>query len=179
MPLLFIFLFAVAGAAHAEVYRCKVGNQSVFSDSPCAGDAKPAQLPEINVVPREEIVAPKRKPVATTTPAAASADTAPSPNPEVKSPAKKKADADWVKRHKAQKQKEDRVRKGRIAGKIVNGMTAKQVRDILGKPDSVTREDKGGIIKERWTYKNDDGIQTVRLRNGEVDSTTQKSTIQE
>lgn len=172
MHWLFISLLTLAGAAHAEVYRCQVGGHAVFSDAPCADNAVPAKLPEINVVPRDEIVAPKRKPVPETAPA-------PVLNPEVKSPEKKKADSEWVKRHKTQKQKEDRVRRGRIAGQVVNGMTPKQVRDILGKPDTVSREDKGGVVKERWTYKNADGIQTVRFRNGEVDSTTQKSTIKD
>ena len=180
MRWLFISLLTFAGAAQAEVYRCKVGDQTVFSDAPCAKDARPVQLPNINVVPKEEVVAPKRKlPVPAVTAAQSPQPAAPATLPSApaaQTPARKKPESEWAKKHKTKTQKEERVRKGRAERKVVNGMSAKQVRDILGKPDSVTRDDKSGANKERWTYHNADGVQTVRFRNGEVDSTTQKTT---
>lgn len=55
----------LATSAHAQVYKCRIGGQMVFSDQPCAADAKP-----IDVRPASGHGAPALPPLVITTPGA-------------------------------------------------------------------------------------------------------------
>ena len=63
--LLMLAALLVATSAHAQVYKCRIGGQMVFSDQPCAADAKP-----IEVRPASGHSAPALPPLVITTPGA-------------------------------------------------------------------------------------------------------------
>ncbi|HUP90860.1 MAG TPA: DUF4124 domain-containing protein [Solimonas sp.] len=152
--LLSIIALVASMAAHAEVYRCQVEGREVFTDKPCAAGAKPAELAPVSVMQApppsdlarqwDERTARERK-------------------------ARDRTDKAWLEKHEASKTREERVRNGRVTGKVVRGMTAADVRSVLGAPDGSTRDDGKKGDREKWTYTLGDGRkQTVTFQDGEV-----------
>lgn len=58
--LVFLLIPAMASVAQAQTFKCSVGGKSVYSDTPCARDAKRADAPE-DSVPRSEQIARLRQ----------------------------------------------------------------------------------------------------------------------
>lgn len=165
MRLGLIFCCAMlATAANAEVYRCdRGGGRVVYTDRPCSKGAKPAELPEINV-----IGTPGSK--------QSEADMARAWDERMaKQKAERaRADARSSQEHDARQEKADRVRSGLNQRKVVKGMTEDQVRELLGEPDATNlQEGRENIMV--WSYKPKDGPQyTISFRNGEVNSVSSR-----
>ncbi|WP_028079355.1 DUF4124 domain-containing protein [Solimonas soli] len=144
-----------APAAQAAVYRCSVGGVVQFSDRPCqAGDA-PLDLKAPNVVKADDGAAPLAEQY----------------DRRVREYGKARAaeDAAWRKDHEARSADAERLRAARARREVVRGMSAADVRRLLGEPrTTATASGKGGT-KETWTYADEgDGRVTVTLQGGVV-----------
>jgi len=151
-------------SAVAAIYRCEQGGRPTYTDRPCDAQAEPLDLPGANVYERkgggagsagdlarqyDERLARERK-------------------------ARDHDDAEWLKTYDVRKRREARIREGLLRGEVVAGMNAVEVRQVLGEPERVTRQDKAGVVKETWTYR--DGAQTrsVNFKDGEVTSASKR-----
>ena len=152
-----VLLLAVlmgAPAAQAAVYRCTVGGVVQFSDKPCrAGDA-PLDVKTPNVVQADD-----------------SAPLAEQYDRRVREYGKARAaeDAAWRKDYEARSADAERLRTARAKREVVRGMSAGDVRRLLGEPQkTATASGKGGI-KEIWSYADEgEGRVTVTLQGGTV-----------
>ncbi len=66
---------------------------------------------------------------------------------------------------KARDAEAKRIRDAKISDRIVRGMSAGDVRDVLGTPDKINPSSGG---REQWVYYESSGTDYVHLRNGEV-----------
>lgn len=141
-------LTLAAGPALAEIYRCRVDGVTVFSDRPC-GDATPLALPPPTVIPRGDEAAAREY----------------DQRIEAGRRARDKTDAEWLDGHEARKAQQERSRSARIAGTVVEGMLAGDVRALLGSPDEVRSSDSG----EQWLYRPGQGVTRIlTFRDGAV-----------
>ncbi|MGH8541105.1 MAG: DUF4124 domain-containing protein [Stenotrophobium sp.] len=151
-------LLLLAQAAQAELYRCQQGGTTVFSDKPCAKDAQPYQ-PEhpIQVVPH--IQAP---------------DLAKKYDEDVQRGKKDRdqADSKWNKDYQTRKEQEQRLKQAHAKRKVVAGMTAREVRSLLGEPVNTNRSESAKGVKESWTYMDNGARLTVSFKDGVVTGTT-------
>lgn len=141
--------------AHAQVYRCEKGGVTVFSDKPCAANAeayRPAH--PLQVIPHDEV-----------------------PDAALKTDDKlererKARDEDYAKanrQYQEKKQEDQRVRAAQAQGKVAVGMSAAQVRDLMGEPLTTRRQKRKGRETEVWTFRQDDGSRlAVSLDRGKV-----------
>ncbi|TXH04219.1 MAG: DUF4124 domain-containing protein [Nevskiaceae bacterium] len=155
-----LMLVGLAPAAWAEVFRCVKDGTTVFSDKPCAADAQA-------YTPKEPL---------TVVPAGGPApDLAKQFDRSVEAgkAARDKADAAWNKDYQARKATEGRVAKARIEGRATVGMSAADVRNLLGEPYFTSHNENRGVVREGWTYRNRDGSRTVvRFKDGVVTEVT-------
>ena len=144
-----------AGAAHAEVYRCQKDGVTVFSDKPCARDAE-TYRPEhpLQVIPHDAVP-----------------ETALKPDDKLER-ARRARDAEYARsnrEYEAGKQEAARVRAGLAQGRVTIGMTAAQVRDLMGEPLTTRRQKRKGRETEVWTFRQDDGSRlAISLHQGKV-----------
>jgi hypothetical protein len=158
LRILVVLALAWADIAPAEVYRCEVGGKLEFSDRPCAAGAPALELAPTNTMqahPGDRALAEQhdKRGVASRKAQAA-------------------ADADWKRAYAARKKKEAQIREGQIKGKVVAGMTASQVRSILGEPTSSQTQDGEAGSQETWTFRKDGSTQTVQFKGGQVTRVT-------
>ena len=153
-------LLLVVGTADAEVYRCDKGGRVVYTDQPCSENAEPKQLPQLNVVEPSEL----EKHLAD------EYDKQQAKEKKIRD----KANQKWLKQHEAKTADAERLKKTRNQGKVVSGMSADQVRDIYGEPDSIKKSESAGISKERWTFHLNGVVQTVDLKDGRVTHRSEK-----
>ena len=147
---------AAAWPAEAAIYRCQQDGQLQFSDRPCAAGAQPAQLPPATVVMPEPGVADLAKEHERRT--------------QQYRRARDAEDGELQQRRQQQRADETRIRAARQRGDVVQGMTATEVHQLLGKPAQVsTHSDAVNGDTEVWHYR--DGKRsgaTVSLRDGLV-----------
>lgn len=146
----------LAGPAQAEIYRCQQAGQIQFSDRPCAAGAQPAQLPPATVVMPEP----------------GTADLAREHDRRTQQHLRARAaeDGDLQRQRQQQRGDEARIRAARQRGDVVQGMSAIDVRHLLGEPAQIsTRSDANHGDTQIWQYR--DGKRsgaTVSLRDGIV-----------
>ncbi len=153
--LLAVFAAAAAPPAPAEVYRCVVGGVTQFSDRPCqAGDA-PLAVPQANVMPADRAAAPLAEQHDRRVQAGREARDA--------------EDAAWRQDHEARTAEAERLRAARVRGEVVRGMSAADVRRLLGTPTKIDSDRDARGLRERWSYADSGaGRVTVTLRDGVV-----------
>ena len=141
------------GAAEAGVYRCTVDGVMQFSDKPCqAGDA-PLDLSAPNVVQADADAAPLAEQYDRRT--------------RDYQKARAADDSAWRKDYETRSADAERLRAARANREVVRGMSAADVRRLLGEPQR-TASGKGGR-SETWTYADDGGGRvTVTLQGGLV-----------
>lgn len=153
-------LFLTTMAVQAEIYRCPQGKTTVFSDKPCDEKAEPyqAQTPLI-VVPHEK--AP---------------DLAKQYDARIAQEKKaiKEENADWNKKYKARKLEEARLSAARAKGKVAEGMKAEEVRQLMGDPVEVSRDEDSANTRETWTYLVGRDKTQVYFKDGVVTRTYHK-----
>lgn len=149
--LLWLTVLLVPVAATAEVYRCEQDGRVTYTDRPCAADARPADLPPLNVT------APGK-----------SADLAGEYDRRLKDGKSRRdaADAKFVKQQGEKQVRDRQIRQAIIDRRAVRGMTAGELDSALGAPDQRSGENGN----ERWTYDENDHRLTVTLREGRVTS---------
>ncbi len=148
VPRLLTVALACAGlplGAHAQVYRCEKDAVTVYSDKPCAADAKPAQLPPAVVIPAGPTSDLLREAELREQRAAASTEAA------------RKAEAVWQDKHAAEKAEAERLRSARVSGVVVEGMTTADVRHLHGEPMLVSHSTTSKGMRETWSYAEQDG----------------------
>jgi len=142
---------SLAGAARAAVYHCTVQGKSVYTDTPCAANAAPAQLPDLN-----------------------RADPTHDPGGLVQrydreqqraQHARDVNDKAWLQRYHRQQARNAAIRKGLVDGEVVEGMTPDQVEQVLGVPYGVLGSRRA---PRRWTYRNGRARRSVTFHNGRV-----------
>lgn len=153
--LLAVLAAAALQPAQAEVYRCVVGGVTQFSDRPCqAGDA-PLSVPPANVVPADRAAAPLAE----------------QHDRRVQASRKARAeeDAAWRQDYEARTAEAERLRAARGRGEVVRGMSANDVRRLLGTPAKIDSDRDAKGLRERWSYADTGaGRVTVTLRDGVV-----------
>lgn len=151
---------AAADAARAEVYRCEQNGVVRYTDKPCNAQAQALDLPDPIVLPAgptEDLLGKARK------------------RNQAQREARDKADTEWLEQHEAQKADEERLRSARIAGDVVEGMKADDVRRLHGDPAVVSHSRGKNGDRETWSYVLGDGrrlhvtfvdgqVSTVRTR---------------
>ncbi|HEY1076869.1 MAG TPA: hypothetical protein VGE51_09285 [Fontimonas sp.] len=138
----------------AAVYRCERDGTVIYADKPCAANAKPADLPTAIVVPAG--------------PAADLLKQAEEREAKARA-ARDKASAEWLESHEAGKAEAERIRDGRVADEIVEGMSESDVRRMRGEPAVVSRSRGKSGPSETWSYVLDDGSRLhVTLVQGKV-----------
>ncbi|MGH8462056.1 MAG: DUF4124 domain-containing protein [Stenotrophobium sp.] len=154
-------LLLLAPATQAEVYRCQKDGVTVFSDKPCAANAeayRPAQ--PLQVIPHDEVPDLTR------------------PLGSKLEQQRKARDQDYAKSNKAyqaQKDDDERLRAATAQRRVAAGMSAAQVRSIMGEPLGQRRQTRKGRVTEVWTYQLDDGSRlAVSLHDGKVVSLYEK-----
>ncbi|MBI2383310.1 MAG: DUF4124 domain-containing protein [Gammaproteobacteria bacterium] len=150
-------LLSISTSASAEVYRCESQGKVTYTDRPCAAGAPPQALPAPTVVPRGQDERERAREY--------------DRRIERERQARDRADAEWAEAHRARKERDEALRHARIAGKVVKGMDAGDVRSAWGEPAEITREERDGVVWERWTYRDGGAVRTVQFRGGEVHST--------
>lgn len=139
---------------HAAVYRCEVDGVVQYRDRPCqAGDA-PLAMPAPNVVEAE--------------PAGSLAEQY---DRRVREYGKARAaeDAAWRQDYEARRDEAERLRAARARREVVRGMSAKDVRLLLGEPQKTDKKSGKGGDQEVWTYADSgEGRVTVTLQGGVV-----------
>lgn len=153
-------LMAPATVTAAEVFRCVVDGVTKFSDKPCGNGAQKIEVAPPQLMPAgpelDLLDAAKQRSEAQGKRHATDA----------------KAEQDWLEAHEAEKARETRVRAGRIAGEVVEGMTADEVRRMHGDPLTISTASSGARARETWSYVLDDGSRLhVTLMDGVVSST--------
>lgn len=149
-----LLLFAPA-ALGASVYRCEQDGRVVFTDRPCSAGAQPL---------------PERSP--SVLPGGAAADLAKAHDERRRraNDARRKADAQWLQAHEARKAEEARLRQALVEGRVIQGMTAAQVRQAWGSPDRIERSAQPGV-QERWIWRSGKKVtRSVTFRDGRVAS---------
>ncbi len=131
-----------AASASAQIYRCEGAAGVRFTDQPCAAPTPPVEVPAPIVVPAG--------------PAADLAGEADARR-ERQRRARDQADAQWAEAHAARKAAEERVRAGRIAGEVVQGMSAADVRRIHGEPATISTHSGSKGVRQSWSYVLADG----------------------
>jgi len=131
--------------AQAQVYRCQKDSVTVYSDKPCAADAKPTQLPPAVVIPagpRSDLLqeAEQREQRAAKI-----------------TQATKEAEAVWQDKHASEKAEAERLRSARVSGVVVEGMTTADVRHLHGEPMLVSHSTNNKGVRETWSYAEQDG----------------------
>ena len=151
-----LILMVLTPLAHAEVFRCQKDGVTVFSDKPCADQAQ-------TYTPKQPLVV------------VPSGDKAPDLAKQYdqriqrEAAARDKADAAWSKDYQARKQQDERISKARAQGRVTVGMTDNEVRARLGEPLFSSHNENRGVVREAWTYKNNDRTRTVvRFKDGVV-----------
>ena len=154
-------LLMIASAAQADVYQCQKDGVTVFSDKPCAADAQtyhPAH--PVQVIPHVD--AP---------------DLAKQYDDKVQQgrKARDQAYAQSNSEYQAQKDEDERLHSAMVQGKVVVGMSAAQVRTLMGTPLGTRRQARKGSVTEVWTYQQKDGSRlAVSLKDGKVVSLYEK-----
>ncbi len=156
----YLILLFVAFSAQAEVYRCEKDGQVIYTDQPCSETAQPKQLPRLQVVEPSEFE--QRL--------AGEYDRKQAKDKK----ARDKANKEWLKHHKAKATDAERLKKARVQGKVVAGMSAEQVRDLYGEPDDIKITARESGTSERWTFHLNGGVQTVDLQDGRVTRHSEK-----
>ena len=125
---------------HAQIYRCEKDSVTVYSDKPCAPDAKPAKLPPAVVIPAGEKADLLR-------------DAELREQRESKAEQRAdKAEVEWQQSHAAGKADAERIREARVSREVVKGMTPADVRRVLGEPTLVSNNTSGKTPRETWSY---------------------------
>ncbi|MGH8504554.1 MAG: DUF4124 domain-containing protein [Stenotrophobium sp.] len=150
-----VLILLAAGAAHAEVYRCQKDGVTAFSDKPCAKDAEAYRpVNPLQVIPHDTVP-----------------DTALKPDDKLERE-RKARDAEYARsnhEYEASKHEAAQVRAGLAQGRVTVGMTAAQVRDLMGEPLTTRRQKRKGRETEVWTFRQDDGSRlAVSLHAGKV-----------
>jgi hypothetical protein len=101
------------GAAYSEIYRCESGQQTLFSDTPCGDNAVAITVEPVFTGGRLDTGTDFRY--------------RPSPPQAEKSPGDKGCDAGYI--------QSTRLRHFRVKQQVQTGMSAEQVRYILGEPE--------------------------------------------
>ncbi len=147
-----IWLLAVAVSgvatpfgAQAQVYRCEKDKVIVYSDKPCAADAKPTQLPPAVVIPAGPTSDLLREAELREQKAAEAAQAA------------RQAEAAWQDKHATEKAEAERLRAARVSGVVVEGMSTADVRHMHGEPMLVSHSTSGKGVRETWSYAEQDG----------------------
>lgn len=148
-----MLLVAVGNAAQAAVYHCVRHGQQVYTDTPCAPEAKPAQLPTLN----------HADPATDAGGLARQFDR----QQEQAHQARDRADDAWLRAYKARKARDARIRKGLVEGHIVEGMSPQDVESVLGAPTSISGT---SARPRRLEYLNGKSRSSVTFRNGRVSS---------
>lgn len=144
-----------ATAAPAAVFRCERGGRLVFTDVACFVGATPETI---------------RAPNAMDTTAGAALARRWDERMARERGRRAAAEGEWLEAFEAGREKARRVRRGRVRGQVVEGMSAAQVRQVLGEPDEISRSGENGRERERWRYAGDQATRTVTLADGEVTS---------
>jgi len=135
----------LAGAVHAQVYRCDDGDGGVtFSGTPCtAAAAEPMELEVSKPSPR------------------AAADAALRLQRSIDELTKAEAEEEW----------KTRVRLAIRHEKVLLGMSADEVRSSWGNPSRINRDVGAGGAREQWVYERAGrSRQYVYIRDNEVSS---------
>lgn len=153
--LLWLTALLVPFVAAAEVYRCEQEGRVTYTDRPCAADARPADLPPLNVT------APGK-----------SADLSGEHDRRVQDGKRRRdeADASFVKEQVEKQARDKEIRQAIIDRRAVRGMTGSELDSALGAPDQRSGENGN----ERWTYDENDHRLTVTLRDGRVTGISRK-----
>jgi hypothetical protein len=158
MNLLAIGLLSAAVSA-TPVYKCEEGGAITYTDRPCSPAATAHELPGLVVtVPP---TGPERELAARHDARAAREGSE-----------RERADAEWLKRHAEQRDREDKVREAILAKRVIKGMTADEVRRALGDPEQVSGGESFGTDKESWTFRVGSETRVVNFKNGEVLTTS-------
>lgn len=124
--------------ASAEVYRCVDGDRVRYTDQPCVAGEVPHALPPAVVLPAPVVddadveQAERRR--------AAAAER------------RNDADAKWTAEYEARKADQERLRRARGRGEVVEGMSMEDVRRLHGEPYDVSRARGGKAERETWNY---------------------------
>ena len=152
-----LLLFLLPSLAPAQtVYKCQEAGKVTYTDRPCSATATASTLPML---------------VVTAPPSASQRALAHAHDERLaRDEAERDAgDAAWLKEHARASDREERVRKAIIGHKVIKGMTAQEVRQSLGEPDSVGRSESFGSDKETWIYEADGGAKrTVSFKDQQV-----------
>lgn len=152
---LWLLALLLPAAAQAEVYRCTQDGRTVYTDTPCAPDAAPAQLPVLN-----------------RSAAGASADLAAEHDRALQEGKKKRdaADARFVKEQAEKQARAKRIRQAILDHRPELGMSASELDSALGAPD----QRSGDNGRETWTYLEDGYRLSLKLRDGQVTAISKK-----
>ena len=160
MSLIPVVLLAAAVSGAPTVYKCEEGGAITYTDRPCSPTATAHELPGLIVAAPPSASA---RTLAREHDARIARDLA----------ERDRTDAEWLKRHAEQRDREDRVRQAIIAHRVIKSMTMAEVRSALGDPEQVAGGESFGTDKETWTYHDVGGeTRVVNFKNGEVLSTS-------
>lgn len=157
-----ITLFVVSTSANGSVYKCTAPDGSLtFSDKPCPGQTN--EEVQVRDAPPNSAPAPGYDPLEAQKRMAEEWDR----KREAETRANLNRRSQEVSEKKARDAEAKRIRDARISDRIVRGMSADDVRNVLGRPDKVNPSSGG---REQWVYYESSGTDYVHLRNGEVTS---------
>jgi hypothetical protein len=141
--------------AGPAIYKCHDGPSITYTDRPCHPDSAAAELPSL---------------VVTAPPGRAERELARAHQERIAREAaeRDRRDAEWVKQHNGRRDREERVRRAIVEGRVIKGMTMDEVRRALGEPDQVATGESYGTAKETWTYTRHGETRTVNFKNREV-----------
>lgn len=152
-------LFAAVSAQAQSVYKCEEDGRVTYTDRPCSPTAQAHPLPGL---------------IVTAPPTASEKALARAHDERAKRELaeRDRADAEWLKRHGEQRDRDERVRNAIIEHRVIKGMTFDEVRQALGDPDQKGGGDSFGSAKDTWTWRDGDGTRVVNFKDGEVTSTS-------
>lgn len=147
---LWLLALLLPAAAQAEVYRCTQDGRTIYTDTPCAADAAPAELPALN----------------------RSADLAAEHDRALQEGKKKRdaADARFVKEQAEKQARARKIRQAILDHRAEVGMSASELDSALGAPD----QRSGDNGRETWIYQEDGYRLSVKLRDGQVSAISKK-----
>ncbi|MFN2348660.1 MAG: DUF4124 domain-containing protein [Thioalkalivibrio sp.] len=150
---LLLIALTVSTTAHAQVYRCEVNGQTVFSQAPCAPDAETIQT------------APPRRSTAPRGLRPGERDALRQQSNRVERERARAAE-----HHEAERERQ-RIDSALRSRQVVPGMTPDQVRRAWGAPVRINRTDSQRSYREQWVYeREDDRRNYVHFRDGLVTS---------